>query len=335
MSDTHAYRAFRIHADEHGHRAGLETLESRPLLEGEVRISAHYSSVNYKDALAGTGRGKILRRSPLTGGIDVAGVIAESRDPRYQPGDAVLVTGCGLSEVHDGGYAEEVQVPGDWVISLPNGLSMYEAMVIGTAGFTAALAIQRMEDNRLTPAHGPIAVTGASGGVGSLAIDMLATGGYAVTAISGRPQEADYLKSLGASEVLDRATLELGGRPLEKALWGGAVDNVGGELLAWLTRTVKPWGSIAAIGLVGGHGLHTTVMPFILRGVSLLGINSADCPVDLRRRAWARIASDLRPRHLDRIAGELVGLQELPGVFDAMLAGRVRGRTVVRLRQGG
>lgn len=329
-----AYRAFRIHTDEHGHRAGIETLEPAPLAEGEVAIAVHYSSVNYKDALAGTGRGKILRRSPLIGGIDLSGVVIESRDPRHAPGDRVLVTGCGLSELHDGGYAERAHVAGDWVIPLPPGLSLFEAMAIGTAGFTAALAIQRMEDNRQRKDNGPIVVTGATGGVGSLAIDMLSACGYEVAALTGKPEHGDYLEALGAGQVLDRRALELGSRPLEKGLWGGAVDNVGGELLAWLTRTVRPWGNIAAIGLAGGTALQTTVMPFILRGVSLLGINSADCPPDLRRHVWSRIAGPLRPRRLERIVAEVVTLEELPQVFERMLAGQILGRTVVRIGAG-
>lgn len=326
-----SFRAFRIHAEPSNYRAGVEQLTLDDLTEGQVIIEVAYSAVNYKDALAGTGRGRILRKSPLVGGIDLAGRVRESADPRFKPGDPVLVTGCGLSEVLDGGYAELARIPADFVIPLPQDLSLREAMVIGTAGFTAALAIQRMEDNRQDPAAGPIAVTGATGGVGSFAIDMLAGKGYTVTAVSGKSEATDYLRGLGAGEVLDRRSIEPGTRPLERVRWGGAVDNVGGELLGWLTRTVGPWGSIAAIGLAGGSDLNTTVMPFILRGVSLLGINSVDCPPALRRHLWSRIASDLRPRHLEAIASETVDLEALPEVFARMLAGETRGRVVVRV----
>lgn len=325
------FRAFRIHADRSDYRAGIETLTLDDLTPGEVVIDVAYSAVNYKDALAGTGRGRILRKSPLVGGIDLAGRVLESTDPQFGPGDAVLVTGCGLSEVRDGGYAELARVPAEFVIPMPAGLTSREAMVIGTAGFTAALAIQRMEDNRQNPNAGPVAVTGATGGVGSFAVDMLSAKGYPVTAISGKSEAADYLRRLGASEVLDRRSIELGNRPLEKVLWGGAVDNVGGELLGWLTRTVAPWGSIASIGLAGGTDLNTTVMPFILRGVSLLGVDSVECPPDLRRQLWSRIAGDLRPRHLEEIASDVVELDGLPEVFERMLAGEIHGRVVVRI----
>jgi NADPH2:quinone reductase len=325
------FHAFRIHADRSDYRAAVEDLTLDDLTDGEVVIEVAYSAVNYKDALAGTGRGRILRKSPLVGGIDLAGRVRESADPRFSEGDPVLVTGCGLSEDRDGGYAQLARVPADFVIPLPTGLGLREAMVIGTAGFTAALAIQRMEDNRQDPAIGPIAVTGATGGVGSFAIDMLAGRGYSVTAISGKAEAAEYLRTLGAEEIVDRRELELGTRPLERTRWGGAVDNVGGELLGWLTRTVSPWGSIASIGLAGGTELNTTVMPFILRGVSLLGINSVDCPLPLRHHLWSRIAGDLRPRHLDQIASETVDLEGLPDVFERMLAGDTRGRVVVRI----
>jgi NADPH2:quinone reductase len=242
-----------------------------------------------------------------------------------------------MSEVRDGAYSERLRVPADIVIPLPQGLSLSEAALIGTAGFTAALAIQRLEDNRQPLDLGPIAVTGATGGVGSFAIDMLSAKGYRVAAISGKPEAETYLRALGANDIVDRRTLDLGDgkRPLERGMWGGAIDNVGGELLAGLTRTVRPWGSIAAIGLAGGHELHTTVMPFILRGVSLLGINSADCPAPLRGRIWERIATDLRPRHLDRIRSGTTGLEGLPQVFEAMLAGRTRGRVLVDVRAPG
>lgn len=325
------FRAFRVHQDGDRIRAGIEDLPLEHTGPGEVLIRAAYSSVNYKDALAGSGRGKIMHRFPLTGGIDVSGVVAESADPRFHEGDQVLVTGYGLSQDHDGGYAEYARVPGDWVVPLPDRMSLYDAMALGTAGFTAGLAVQRMEDNGQRPERGAIAVTGATGGVGSLAIDLLSGLGYEVVAITGKVFERDYLVSLGAAEVRSRHDLVIGTRPLEKAIWGGAVDSAGGELLAWLTRTVGPWGNIASIGLAAGHDLHTTVMPFILRGVSLLGIDSARCEMPLRQQIWDRLSSDLAPRHLSRIARRTIGLEELPDTFGRMLLGELRGRTVVLL----
>jgi acrylyl-CoA reductase (NADPH) len=327
-----SFQAFRIY-DEGGHtRAGIENVDLHELSSGEVVIEAHYSSVNYKDALAGTGKGKILRRSPLVGGIDVSGLVSSSEDKRFKPGDPVLVTGCGLSEVHDGGYAEYVRVPAGWVIRLPEGLDLFQAMAVGTAGFTAALAIKRLEENHQSPEHGPILVTGATGGVGSFAIDMLSGLGYEVVALSGKLDAEPYLKSLGASRLVDRHELKMGSEPLEKTRWGGAVDNVGGDVLAWLTRTVNSWGNIISIGMAGGVKLNTTVMPLILRGVGLLGVSSSNCPLSWRQPLWQRLGTDLRPRHLDVIVSETVRLEQLPDVFERMLAGKTRGRIVVKLR---
>jgi acrylyl-CoA reductase (NADPH) len=326
------FKAFRIHQAGKGVEARLEDLTLDDLGEGEVVIRGHYSSINYKDALAATGAGRILRRYPLVGGIDVAGEVISSTDERYRPGDAVLVTGCGLSEEHDGGYAEQARVRGDWVVPIPAGLDPRSAMQLGTAGFTAGLAVHRLEHNGLAPDKGPVIVTGATGGVGSLAVDMLARRGYQVTALTGKADAADYLRGLGAAEVLVRGEFEMGSRPLEKATWAGAVDNLGGETLAWLTRTMDWWGSIASIGLAQSHELHTTVMPFILRGANLLGINSVATPRDLRLDVWNRLATGLKPRHLDTIANRTVKLAELPGVFAEYLDGQVRGRTLVDLR---
>jgi acrylyl-CoA reductase (NADPH) len=328
----HNFQAFRIHDEGGKTRAGIETINLSELSSGDVVIEAHYSSVNYKDALAGTGRGKILRRSPLIGGIDVSGVVASSEGKRFKAGDAVLVTGCGLSEVHDGGYAEYVRVPADWVIPLPQALDPFRAMAIGTAGFTAALAIKRLQENHQSPELGPILVTGATGGVGSFAIDMLSTLGFEVVALSGKSEAVPYLTSLGASRIVNRHNLEMGTQPLEKTQWGGAIDNVGGDILAWLTRTVSPWGNIVSIGLARGVKLETTVMPFILRGVGLLGVSSSNCPLPWREPLWQRLGSDLKPRHLDKIVSETVTLQQLPDVFERMLAGQTRGRVVVSLR---
>jgi len=326
-----AFRAFRIHS-EGGHIAArFEQLALEDLSPGEVVIRVSHSDINYKDALAATGAGRILRRYPLVGGIDLAGVVESSSDARFGAGDAVLVTGCGLSETHDGGYAELARVPGDWVIPMPPGLDAATAMAIGTAGFTAALAIHRMEQNGQEPAGGPIAVTGATGGVGSIAIDMLAGRGYRVVAVSGKADAAAYLSELGASEVLTRAGLDYGSRPLETARFAGAIDNLGGETLSWLTRTVDFWGNIASIGLASGAELKTTVMPFILRGVALLGINSSATRRAWRLAVWQRIATDLRPRHLARIVTRTIDFAELPAAFPAYLEGRVTGRTVVRI----
>ena len=326
-----SFKAFRIHERDGKIVAGFEQVSLDALTAGDVVIRVQYSSINYKDALAATGAGKILRKYPLVGGIDLAGVVETSTDARYQPGDHVLVTGCGLSEVHDGGYAEYARLRGDWVIPMPPGLDAFKAMTLGTAGFTAALAIHRMEHNGQTPARGPIVVTGATGGVGSVAIDMLAGRGYEVIAVTGKVESTDYLKSLGAAQVLLRADIDYGKRPLEAARFGGAIDNVGGETLTWLTRTVDNWGNIASIGLAGGAELKTTVMPFILRGVNILGINSSATLRDLRLVVWNRIATDLKPRHLAAIATRTIGFDELPGAFAAYLQGTVTGRTVVKI----
>jgi len=325
------FKAFRIHSENGRIEARFDRLTLNDLSPGEVVVRVSYSGINYKDALAATGAGKILRRYPLVGGIDFAGLVESSADARYRVGDAVLVTGCGLSETHDGGYAELARVPGDWVIPMPQGLNAFTAMALGTAGFTAALAIHRMEQNGQTPAGGPIAVTGASGGVGSIAVDMLAVRGYRVVAVSGKAEASGYLRELGASEVLERKEINPGSRPLENVRFGGAIDNLGGESLAWLTRTVDFWGNIASIGLAAGFELKTTVMPFILRGISLLGINSSATPREWRLAVWQRIATDLKPRHLDRIATRTIDFDELPQAFPAYLEGRVTGRTVVRV----
>ncbi len=316
----------RVHQDQ-----GIqqETLAPPAPKDGEVVICSHYSSVNYKDALAVTGQGKILKELPMTPGIDVAGEIVLSKDDRFDVGDAVLVTGYGLGERFDGGYAEQVIVPADFVVPCPDNLTPREAMIIGTAGFTAALALHRMEENHQSPADGPIVVTGASGGVGSMAINILAGCGYEVIAISGKPAMLDDLKALGATEVLDREQFDPGKRPLEQARWAGAIDNVGGEALAGLTRMIKPRGNIASIGLAGGHELHTTVMPFILRGINLLGINSVACPMPLRRQLWDRLSNDLKPSALDKILSSELSLQDIPGYCEKMMQGNTSGRALV------
>ncbi len=330
MSDLpqQPFRAFRLR--EGGDGGEVTTITLDDLNPGEVVIKSQYSSVNYKDALAGTGKGQIARKLPLIGGVDVAGTVAHSEVDGIKAGDTVLVNGSGLSEDRDGGYAEYVRVPGELVIPMPSGLTPYEAMAIGTAGFSAALALVRMEQNGLRPDLGPVAVTGATGGVGSFAIDLLARAGYEAVAVTGKADQVDYLKSLGAARVISREELETKGRPMEKAVWGGAIDNVGDGMLAELLRTTVPWGSIASIGLAGGPKLETTVMPFILRGVSLLGVTSANCPQDRRREVWNRLGSDWKPHNIESIVSATVGLDELGDVFERTLAGKIRGRTVVR-----
>jgi NADPH2:quinone reductase len=326
-----SFRAFRILEENRKVVARFEQLTLDDLGAGEVVVRVSHSDINYKDALAATGAGKILRKYPLVGGIDLAGVVESSSDARFKPGDAVLVTGCGLSEVHDGGYAEYARLKGEWVIPMPAGFDAATAMALGTAGFTAGLAIYRMEHNGQNPSRGPICVSGATGGVGSIAIDMLAGRGYEVHAVTGKRESLAYLQALGAAQVLLRTEIDYGSRPLEAARFGGAIDNVGGETLAWLTRTVDSWGNIASVGLTGGAELRTTVMPFILRGVNLLGINSSATPRETRLKVWARIATDLRPRHLDRIVTRTIRFDELPGAFAAYLEGTVTGRTVVQI----
>jgi acrylyl-CoA reductase (NADPH) len=328
------FKALRIHETDGRVAAKFEQLSLDALTAGEVVIGVQYSTINYKDALAATGAGRILRRYPLVGGIDLAGVVKSSVVPDFRPGDAVLVTGSGLSETFDGGYAELARVKADSVIAMPRGLDAFRAMALGTAGFTAALAIDRMERNGQTPARGPIVVTGATGGVGSLAIDMLAGRGYEVIAVTGKQESADYLRSLGASQVVLREDFALGSRPLEPARYAGAIDSVGGETLAGLTRQVDFWGNIASVGLAGGAQLNTTVMPFILRGVNLLGINSSATQRVERLAVWRRIATDCAPRHLERIVTRVLPFAELPGAFQAYIDGKVTGRTVVKIGAG-
>ena len=325
------FTAYRIHEIEKRVVPRFEKLGLDDLASGEVVVKVAYSSVNYKDALAATGKGKILRRFPLVGGIDLAGTVVSSSDKRYKKGQKVLVTGCGLGEEHDGGYAEYARVKGEWVIPIPKGFTPQTAMMVGTAGFTAALAIHRMEHNGTRPEGGPIVVTGATGGVGGIAVNMLARRGYEVVAITGKPDAKDYLRELGASSILLRGEIDYGSRPLERIQWQGAIDNVGGDMLTWLTRSVGWWGNIASIGLAGSHELHTTVMPFILRGVNLLGINSMATPRALRLKVWSRIAKDLKPTQLRLIAGETVAFERLPEVFPKVLEGRHRGRVLVRI----
>jgi NADPH2:quinone reductase len=329
-----SFRAYRIDDQEGKIVAGFQELTVDDLTEGNVVVRVSHSTINYKDALAATGKGRILRRYPLNGGIDLAGVIVSSEDAEFQPGTDVLVNGCGLSETVDGGYSEYARVDSNSLVAVPEGMTCAEAMQIGTAGYTAALAIHRMEQNNQSPNQGPVVVTGATGGVGSIAIDMLAGRGYEAVAVTGKADEEAYLRNIGAAQVLLRDEVELGKRPMEKAQWAGAIDNLGGDYLTWLTRTMNYGGNIASIGLAASHELHTTVMPFILRAVCLLGINSVDTPRDLRRTVWARIGGDLRPRHLDTIGHRMISFDELPDAFPAYIEGTVTGRTVVEITAG-
>ncbi|MDO5504719.1 MAG: YhdH/YhfP family quinone oxidoreductase [Pseudoxanthomonas suwonensis] len=330
MSIPTRFDAFRIHDDDAGYRSGIESVTLEDLAPGEVVIKAAYSSVNYKDALAGTGKGKILRRFPLVGGIDVAGHVVHSSDPAFREGDAVLATGSGLSETRDGGYSQYVRLESKWTVALPTGLDLREAMVLGTAGFTAGLALLRMLENRQSPAHGPLAVTGATGGVGSLAVAIFTRAGFQVHAISGKADQVEYLKALGASEVLGRDALATA-RPMESARFGGGLDNVGGPMLASLLAQTAPCGNVASAGLAATHELNATVMPFIIRGVSLLGVASAGTARDIRDEVWHRLAGPWKPAHLDRVCTREVGLDDLPDVFRSMLSGGSLGRTVVRI----
>jgi len=325
------FRAYRINEEDGDIVAGFQELSVDDLTEGNVVIRVSHSTINYKDALAATGTARILRRYPLNGGIDLAGVVVSSEDAEFQSGAEVLVNGCGLSETVDGGYSEYARIDSKSLVAVPEGMSAAEAMQIGTAGYTAALAIHRMEQNGQSPDQGPVVVTGATGGVGSVAIDMLAGRGYEAIAVTGKAAEEAYLREIGASRILLRDQIDLGKRPMEKAQWGGAIDNLGGDYLTWLTRTVDYGGNIASIGLAASAALNTTVLPFILRAVCLLGINSVDTPSRLRRAVWARIGDDLKPQHLNTIGNRTISFDELPDAFQAYIDGTVTGRTVVKI----
>ena len=328
------FPAVRVFETGAGPRGRLVEMDEAELEPGEVTIRAEYSGVNFKDALAVTGRGKILRKLPLNAGIDVAGTVTSSADARFRAGDSVLVNGMGLGETRDGGLAGVVHAPGDWIVPLPAGLTSREAMALGTAGFSAALALHRMEQMGQRPDQGPIAVTGSSGGVGSVAVSILAARGYRVVAVSGRRDHHDYVAALGAESVVTPEELGLGSRPLESTRFAGVVDNVGGDLLAALVRHVGLWGNVALVGNAAGPELATTVFPMILRGVSLLGVSSANCPMGLRTEVWRRLGGELKPRQLDLIAARTI---PLAGVLDeaaALLERRGRGRAVVACTAG-
>ncbi|OHC63633.1 MAG: quinone oxidoreductase [Rhodocyclales bacterium GWA2_65_20] len=318
-----------IHQEEGKVDGRFVAMDEAQLDAGEVTIKVAYSSVNYKDALAATGAGRIIRRFPCVGGIDIAGTVVDSTDRRFAAGDRVVATSYDIGVAHHGGYAQLARVPADWTLKLPQGLSLRDAMALGTAGFTAGLAVVRMEQNGLKPANGPVIVSGATGGVGSIAIEILSRLGYRVVALTGKEHETEYLKGLGAQEVMLRQALDPAKiKPLDKALWAGAVDNLGGDVLSWLASTMQIGGTLAAVGLAAGMNFNTTVAPFILRGVSLLGIDSVNCPMPLRAEVWRRLAADMRPAHLAALT-RVIAFDELPGVFDDFIQARVRGRIVV------
>lgn len=329
-----SFKALLIEERDGKVASGFVQMDESQLDAGNVLIKVAYSSINYKDALAATGAGKIIRRFPCVGGIDLSGVVVESTDPRYAPGDAVIATSFDIGVAHHGGYAEYARVPGDWVVPLPAGLSLYESMALGTAGFTAALGVVRMEENGLRPDKGPVIVTGSTGGVGSLAVDMLAHRGYHVVALTGKESEADYLRTLGAAEVMLRQSLDLSKiRPLDRGRWAGAVDNLGGDVLAWIASTMEQGGTIASIGLAASMSLNTTVAPFILRGVSLLGVDSGYIREPYRRGVWQRLATDLRPPHLASMSRK-ISFDQLPAMFAEYVGGRAKGRVVVEIAGG-
>jgi len=325
------FRAFRIHDDEEGYRSGLETVRLDDLSEGEVTIQVAWSGINFKDALAATGKGKILRKYPLNGGIDVAGVVVESTCDQVEIGDRVLANGSGLSEVRDGGFSEYLRLSSDIVVPLPPTLSLRESMGLGTAGFTAAMSLYRMEANGQVPEMGPILVTGASGGVGTVAINLLTAAGYEAHAITGKVEEFDWLERLGARQCISRHDLHWGQKPLEKASWAGCIDSVGGDMLAGISRVIDLFGNIACCGMAGGHGLNMTVFPLILRGVSLLGISSANCSIEMRRDIWNRLGHEWKPPLLNEIITNEVTLDTMGKVFDDMMEGKSLGRTVVKI----
>ena len=322
------YQALQIEKDEAGYRCGLKTLDDSALPEGDVTVAVAYSTLNYKDGLAITGKGPVVRKFPLTPGIDLAGTVTESRHALFKAGDAVVLNGWGVGESHSGGLAQKARLQGDWLIHLPAAFGARQAMAIGTAGYTAMLCVMALEKHGVQPEQGEVLVTGAGGGVGSVAIALLAKLGYRVVASTGRPQEADYLRGLGAADVIDRAGLSAPGKPLAKERWAGVVDTVGSHTLANACASTKYGGTVAACGLAQGMDLPATVAPFILRGVTLAGIDSVMAPRALREAAWARLARDLDLAKLDAMTQE-VGLAEAIGLGAQILAGQVRGRVVV------
>jgi acrylyl-CoA reductase (NADPH) len=324
------FKAIRIDKAEKGTTAALTEFDEAELMEGDVTVRVEWSTLNYKDGLAVTSKAPVVRRFPMIAGIDFAGTVEQSSHPQWKPGDKVVCTGWGMGETHLGAYAEKARVKGDWLVRLPEGMSARDAMAIGTAGFTAMLAVLALEKHGLTPVAGPVVVTGAAGGVGSVATAVLSKLGYHVIASTGRVAETDYLKSLGAAEVIDRAELSAAAKPLAKERWAGGIDSVGSATLANLLSMTKYGGAIAACGLAGGMDLPSSVAPFILRGVCLLGIDSVMCPIEPRKAAWQRLARDLDSRKLVEITHE-IGLDQVIEAGGKILAGQVRGRIVVKI----
>jgi len=324
------FKAIRIDKADKGTTAALSQFDEADLMDGDVTVRVEWSALNYKDGLAVTGKAPVVRRFPMIAGIDLAGTVEQSSHPQWKAGDKVICTGWGMGETHLGAYAEKARVKGDWLVRLPKGMSTREAMAIGTAGFTAMLSVLALEKHGLTPNHGPVVVTGAAGGVGSVATAVLAKLGFHVVASTGRLSEADYLRGLGATEVIDRSELSGPAKPLAKERWAGGVDSVGSTTLANVLSMTKYAGAIAACGLAAGMDLPTSVAPFILRGVSLLGIDSVMCPIDMRNTAWSRLASDLDPTKLTEITHE-IGLDQVIDHGAKILAGQVRGRIVVKI----
>jgi acrylyl-CoA reductase (NADPH) len=325
------FKAYKTFQEDGTVSSRFVELSADELDPGEVLVKTKYSTINYKDALSHNGAGKIMRKFPTVAGIDMAGTVETSADARFKQGDKVIVHAYDFGVGHDGGYSEYVRVPADWVVRRSSNMTAFEAMTLGTAGFTAAQAIEAMQHNGLTPRSGPVIVNGATGGVGSVAIDVLSKLGYHVVALTGKEKEADYLKSIGAAEVVLRQSLDLAKvRPLDRSLWAGAIDNLGGDVLAWMLSTMKQGGLVASVGLAADYKLNTTVMPLILRGVYLLGINSAEVAMALRQKLWDRLANEWRP---SRVQSKVVTIDfdELPTHFDAFLKGTARGRTVVRI----
>jgi len=325
-----SFKAIRIDKAEQGQSVALVDFDEKDLMDGDVTVRVEWSTVNYKDGLAITGKAPVVRRFPMIPGVDFAGMVESSTSPEWQPGDPVILDGWGVGETHLGGLAEKARVKGEWLVPLPPGTTAREAMAIGTAGYTAMLAVLALERHGIVPARGPVVVTGAAGGVGSVAVAILGKLGYQVVASTGRPEESEYLKGLGAAEIIDRAELTGTPRPLGKERWAGGIDSVGSTTLANVLSMTRYGGAVAACGLAGGMDLPASVAPFILRAVSLLGIDSVMCPQVLRREAWKRLASDLDRGRLAAITTE-IGLAGVPDAAGAILAGRVRGRIVVKI----
>jgi acrylyl-CoA reductase (NADPH) len=331
MQPLQHFKAYRTFQEDGVIRSRFVEMAPDELDPGDVLVRTKYSTINYKDALSYNGTGKIMRKYPTVAGIDMAGTVETSADPRFRHGDKVIVHAYDMGVAHDGGYAEYARVPADWVVRRSPNMTAFEAMTLGTAGYTAALAIELMQHNGLKPANGPVIVNGATGGVGSVAIDILSKLGYHVVALTGKAEEETYLRSIGASEIMARQSLDLSAiKPLRQSLWAGAIDNLGGDVLAWMLSTMKQWGTVASVGLAADAKLNTTVMPFILRGVALLGVNSSEGPMAMRQKLWDRLAKEWKPSRAQSKV-RTIDFDELPTHFDAFLKGMIRGRTVVRI----